>query len=225
MTSQQTWTRVSSPDAYRAVRTSVTDLLANRQESAGLPVPACPKWTIRDAVAHLVSICHSVSQQTSRDDAGSTTDGLQLPALLDEWTRIGEKLEGQEAPGAIMLMDAFTHELDIRAALGVPVPAEHPAYAGAFDVIAGGFSHSVFMRSLPAIAIETMGEQWTAGDGVPVAVLRGSAYDLYRSLGGRRTHEQIAALSWSAKPDAWLPAFEWGPFRPPLVATETATGN
>jgi uncharacterized protein (TIGR03083 family) len=225
MTSQQTWTRAPGPAAYRAVRTSMTELLADRLDSAGLPVPACPKWTVRDAVAHLVSICHSVNNQVSRDDAVVATDRLDLAALLDEWTKIGEQVEDQGTPGAIMVMDAFTHELDVRAAIGVPAPADHPAYAGAFDVVAGGFSHSVFMRKLPAIRIETHGEQWTAGDGLPVVVLRGSAYDLFRSLGGRRTHEQIAALSWSARPDTWLPAFEWGPFRPPLVATEAAAGD
>jgi hypothetical protein len=41
------------------------------------------------------------------------------------------------------------------------------------------------------------------------------AYDLGRALAGRRSLAQLAALTWSAAPEPWLPAFSWGPFAPP----------
>ena len=42
----------------------------------------------------------------------------------------------------------------------------------------------------------------------------------FRSLVGRRTHYQIAALDWSEEPRQWLPAFAWGPFTPPAEPIE-----
>ncbi|MER7077740.1 hypothetical protein [Saccharopolyspora kobensis] len=62
----------------------------------------------------------------------------------------------------------------------------------------------------------TTGEEfWPLGGDDPVASVRAEPVDLLRSLSGRRTHAQIARLSWSADPAPWLPAFTWGPFTPP----------
>jgi hypothetical protein len=55
-----------------------------------------------------------------------------------------------------------------------------------------------------------------------VVTVSGDPLELYRSLAGRRTHEQIAALTWTADPRQWLPAFEWGPFHPPRTPVEQA---
>ena len=117
-------------------------------------------------------------------------------------------------------MDAFTHELDIRYAIGAGLPAEHPAFAGAFEVLANGFAGSVADHDLPALRLSTGSTQWTVGLGEPAATVTAGRYDLYRSLAGRRSHEQIAALRWDRDSHRWLPAFTWGPFTPPDSAVE-----
>jgi hypothetical protein len=119
-----------------------------------------------------------------------------------------------------MLMDAYTHELDIRLALGAAWPTDHPAFDGALDLLVSGFAGAVRERGLASVQIELDGQQWLAGDGTPAATVSGHRLDVYRSLAGRRTQQQIAGLDWSADPRQWLPAFEWGPFRPPARPVE-----
>lgn len=226
------WTPVSPREAYAHVRRNLIALLRRCDEPGQIPVPSCPGWTVRDVIAHLTGICQWSAASLSPDRAAPAVpqvggvDLLDLKALLADWERSGDQLDillarpEHTGKGARMMMDAFTHELDIRLAIGAPLPAAHPAYPGAFDIVTGGFSASVASRGLPALRLQTPAGSWTAGDGEPATVVRGSVTDMYRSLAGRRTHQQIRQLAWSADPERWMPAFTWGPFIPPATAVE-----
>jgi len=210
--------RVPPHLAYRAVREHVTQLARNAPDAAGTMVPACPEWTVRDLVAHLAENCSGTLREPGVGaDAG-------LAELLDWWQVTGERVESLAAAGSLqlhrLLMDAFTHELDLRVALGVPAPADHPAYPEALDVAASGLDWSISMHGLPAVGLSCEDRSWVAGPGRPVARVSGSCHHLYRSLTGRRTAAQIAALDWNADPWQWLPAFYWGPFSEPPQPTE-----
>ncbi|MFG1876005.1 maleylpyruvate isomerase N-terminal domain-containing protein [Sphaerisporangium sp. NPDC049003] len=215
--------RIPEAVAYRHVRDNLSRLLAERPDAGGVPVAACPEWTIRDVVAHLVGICARVTGVPVEppSDAG-------LASLLTAWADLGEQVERLVAAGGArraptLVMDAFTHELDVRHALGVPPPATHPAYPGALDVVVSGFSAEADRLGLPPLRVETDGVFWVTGQGgPPVATLGAPRYDLLRSLAGRRTYAQIAGLSWSQDPGPWLPAFAWGPFDPPERPAEPA---
>ncbi|MFB7666108.1 maleylpyruvate isomerase family mycothiol-dependent enzyme [Kitasatospora sp. NPDC056138] len=235
--SASSWQRVPLHQAYGRCRENIAGLLESRPEAAGLPVPACPDWTGRDLVAHLVAVCRLVADGAVRDPADirvMVAEGEQalreagVAELLTEWSQLSGRIEvpaGQPVPRnvRVMTMDAFTHEADLRRALDLPVPADHPAYPDALDLLATGLSASVGAHGLPAFRLQAPHADWTIGTGEPVTTLRGSEYDLYRSLAGRRTAGQIAALDWGGTPAGpWLPAFTWGPFTPPTEATETA---
>ncbi|HEX3959694.1 MAG TPA: maleylpyruvate isomerase family mycothiol-dependent enzyme [Trebonia sp.] len=221
------WAAVPSWEGYGSVRRSVVGLLREIRQAGGFPVPACPGWDVRDTVAHLVGICRGVENNLDPGPAGQSglaVESLSQPGLrtlLDEWERSGGRVEAALAraehwgKGAVLVMDAFTHEVDIRRALGVPFPVGHPAFRGAFDVLIGGLSGSVMMLGLPSFHLQADAWSWVVGTGEPTAVVRGSRADLYRSLAGRRTYRQIEQLTWSTHPGPWLPAFGWGPFRPP----------
>jgi uncharacterized protein (TIGR03083 family) len=226
---EPSWAPVPVHVSYRAVREGVSRLLTERPEAGLVPVPACPGWTVRDVLAHLVDICRSVHSHRAGESAVSPFDsaGAGLSELLAEWAGPGEQVEPLIAASGgarVLVMDAFTHELDIRRALGAPPPADHPAYPDSLDLVAEGFSRAVHAHGLPALRLETPGAQWTAGPGEPVATVRAHRHDLYRSLSGRRTLAQIDELSWSGSGSAaaWGPAFTWGPFHPPEVPTESA---
>lgn len=212
--------------AYRAVIDSVAALVAENHVPDDLPVPSCPEWTVRDLVGHVVGICSfAIGRMSGWADAGRSSAGTDVAGLVGEWTRMGEQTErmleaGGVRRGSLMVMDAFTHELDLRYAIGASLPADHPAYRRAFEVLLNGFSASVVAHNLPAVVIEVDGQEWRAGTGDPVATLSGDRYDVYRSLVGRRTHEQITRLGWSRDSHRWLPAFTWGPFTPPLTPVE-----
>ncbi|GLY39741.1 hypothetical protein Amsp01_057640 [Amycolatopsis sp. NBRC 101858] len=210
-----------APDfvGYPEVRRGVRALLGSRAGVHRRPVPACPEWTVADLLGHLTAIAERVLERhggTPPDSTAST-----IPELLDRWDDIGEDLDRRLAEaggrtGEIMVMDAYTHELDLRAALGMPPPVEHAAWAPSFEVLVRGFSGSVAGRGLPALRLRTTGgSEWQVGAGRPAATLTAPAHELYRALAGRRSPEQLVALEWSAAPGPWLPAFSWGPFTPP----------
>ncbi|MGW4528425.1 maleylpyruvate isomerase family mycothiol-dependent enzyme [Amycolatopsis sp. NPDC004378] len=214
---------VPAPDfvGYPEVRRGIRALLGPRPGAHRHPVPACPEWTVTDLLGHLTEIAERVLVRHGGTPPVSTAS--TVPELLDHWDDVGEELDRrlEEAggrTGEIMVMDAYTHELDLRAALGVPPPGEHVARAPSFDVLVRGLSGSIARRGLPALRLRTTdGAEWQAGDGHPPATLTAPAHDLYRALAGRRSLAQLSELGWSAEPGPWLPAFTWGPFAPPDV--------
>ncbi len=214
--------------AYREVRNNVATFVEARPALTGAPVPACPEWTVRDLLSHLVGIAATmIGRLSGWPPAGrSSSADLDAAGLLAEWDRLGERVEqlvADQGGGDVLLMDAFTHELDLRSAMGIPFPTCHTAFAPAFAVVRRGFAGAVEAGGLPGLLLRTGDDEWAVG-GAPTATVTATVtaggYDLYRSLSGRRTHEQIAALDWSSRPGPWLPAFTWGPFTPPSAPVE-----
>jgi uncharacterized protein (TIGR03083 family) len=209
--------RVPHDLAYRTVRQHVTELLLSSPDTAATAsavVPSCPEWTVSDLVVHLAGNCAGMLGEVVGPGEAD------LAGQLARWNASAIRVERLAADGAVnisrLLMDAFTHELDLRAVLGVATPVDHPAYPLAFDVVIGGLAASIRAWDLPALRLVGESASWVAGPRLPVATVRAPRYDLYRSLTGRRTAAQIAKLQWSADPGPWLPAFFWGPFRPPV---------
>lgn len=219
--------RAPNHESYQRIRQDVCALLA---AGGGNPtVPSCPEWTVRDLVAHLVG---SAALAIGRLSGWPTTHpssstGMSLPDLLAAWESLGAEVDllladrGGRA-GTLLVADAFTHELDIRYALGLEPPGANPAFAATFDVLANGFAASVTAHRLPALRLSTGTTQWTVGDGEPAATLTADRYDLMRALAGRRAPGQITAMNWNRDSHRWLPAFAWGPFVPPETAVEPA---
>ena len=117
-----------TPDfvAYPEVRRGVRGLLDGRPGTHRRPVPACPEWTVTDLLGHLALIAERVLERHG-GVAPAPAGPLGVPALLDRWDDVGAQLDRLLADaggrsGEVMVMDAYTHELDLRAALGVAPP-------------------------------------------------------------------------------------------------------
>lgn len=223
------WQPVPHHVAYRGTRERVTALIQDRADASDRLVPACPGWTVGRLLTHLVENCRFAETNTATpelSDRPLILEASQTADLLTEWARSAAVVEQAvarlpgPAAGSLLLMDAFTHESDLRAALDLPLPHDHPAFPGSFEVALTGFSGAALWRGLPALRIETEDFSRIIGKGRPEAVLRGGRVEVYRSLVGRRTEDQIAALDWSVDPQPWLPAFAWGPFTPPVERVE-----
>jgi uncharacterized protein (TIGR03083 family) len=218
------WQPVPHYVAYHRTRERVTALIQAHPDAVRRPVPACPDWTVGRLLTHLVENCRFAETNTATpelSDRPLALEELGTADLLAEWARSAAVVEQAVArlpgpvAGSLLLMDAFTHEFDARTALDLPLPRDHPGFPGALEAALTGFAGAVLWRGLPTLRIETEDFSRTIGKGQPEAVLRGGRVEVYRSLVGRRTHYQIAALDWSADPRPWLPAFAWGPFTPP----------
>ncbi|MEW2065186.1 MULTISPECIES: maleylpyruvate isomerase family mycothiol-dependent enzyme [unclassified Streptomyces] len=214
--------------AYRACRVNITRLVTSDPSVAELPVPACPGWSVRDLVGHLVLVCRMAVDEEPGEisEPPPPPPGIPIGELVATWAVLEERLPAVLARAdwlrrRILPLDALSHELDLRTALGLP-PESSPALADALDLAVGGFGLSLNGHGLPALRIRTPDREWTAGQGEPAVTLRGESLDVFRALTGRRTVRQIGELSWSASPASWLPAFTWGPFTPPTDAVEEA---
>ncbi|WP_414940690.1 maleylpyruvate isomerase family mycothiol-dependent enzyme [Amycolatopsis sp. cmx-11-51] len=220
------WNTATATAGYRQVRENISILLAEHASAGERVVPACPQWTVRDLLAHVTEICDRVITRFGGEPR-PVPEAASAAGLLRLWNERGPEAdtilaaEGEgESRGDIMVMDAFTHELDLRYALGAPLPEAHAAWLRSFEVLVSGLGASLKEHGLPGMRIETEGATWIAGTEPVAAVLSGPPADLYRSLAGRRSPAQIAALDWLGDPEPWLRAFTWGPFTPPAEAIE-----
>lgn len=211
--------------AYRGVRTRVRDLVTSGDVDAAATVPCCPSWTVADVVAHLAGV---VDDALAGRLDGVATDpwtqaqvdsrrGRPVDDVLDEWDGLGPTFEAVldsfGPAGWQAVFDATTHEHDVRGALARPGARDSDAVLGALAFAVEGMAQAAAARGTPVPRlVSTDGRSW-GDDGAP-ASLTASPFELMRSLSGRRSLEQIAALDWSGDVDAVLPAFTWGPFRP-----------
>ena len=128
-------------EAYRRTRQSVLELLTQIPESsATVRVPACPDWTVQQTVSHFVGV--------PEDLLAGRMEGV----ASDEWTNaqvrhhegeslaeLATALEATIIPfdailpaiprpsNSQLVMDAVTHEIDLREALGLPCVDSSPS--------------------------------------------------------------------------------------------------
>lgn len=120
--------------AYVELRDRLLGLLGELEESDGdRPVPACPDWTVRQVVAHLVGVPEDIlagrlegvaseawTQAQVDRHAGRTLAELRTTAA-ELAPAFDPVLELVPAPmNSQLVMDAVTHEHDLREAVGRP---------------------------------------------------------------------------------------------------------
>jgi uncharacterized protein (TIGR03083 family) len=200
-------------DAYRGVRTRVTELVrAASPEQCAAVAPATPEWRVHDVVAHLVGVPADILAGRLE---GVTTDAwteaqvaprreLPTSALLDEWAECSAQVEPMIPTfGAVagqMVGDAVTHEHDIRDALGAAGARD----SDAVHIGSHWMAHNMgaFHRNAGHGTLRVETDLWseTFGDGDPDATLRANAFELLRAATGRRSTAQILAFEWDGTP-------------------------
>ena len=200
--------------SYVALRARVIDLLRSTPESSGnIVVPCTPEWTVRQLTAHLVGVPEDVLAGRME---GVTTEAwtqaqverfghLALLDLADLFEASAPKIDAiiHNFPQPIIsqfVMDAVTHEQDMRSALGVPGGRDSKAIE-----VGVGFFLNLFEANDPPLS--------AALEDTSV-----SRWDVLRSLTGRRTIEQMNSLGLDG--DAIARQFAGLPFTLPTEAVE-----
>jgi uncharacterized protein (TIGR03083 family) len=206
---------MSNADAYEAARRRVVALV--EQNVADVEVPACPGWTVKDVIAHLSG---SLAAYTSGGLEGASSpewgnqqvkarQDLSLQECLAEWeahaSASGELFES--TVGAVAVADVLAHEQDLRAALDRPGQRDAEAIRGAVEMGLAFLGQKLIAAGLPALRIVTEDIDSVWGEGEPAVTLRTSTFELFRSLHGRRTPEQVRSLDWDADPSPWMDVF------------------
>jgi len=195
---------------YRESRERLHDLVRELGDDAkGVPVQACPGWSVHDVVAHLVAIAEDVlagrltgpptDEQTEAQVARRREKSTA--ASLDEWASLAPGLE--DIIGAARVwpaaLDMLSHEHDVRTAIERP---------GARDVagIAAGADYLVHSLRVPTPVTVHVGERTydrrpkdTPG-GTPPIVLETDSFEAFRFRLGRRSRNQLEAMRWTGDP-------------------------
>jgi mycothiol maleylpyruvate isomerase-like protein len=211
--------------AYRLVYERVDALMRGRGDVAGLRVPACPAWTIREMVAHLAGVALDiVSLNMEGKGADSWTQaqvdrcgGYSINEVLDLWgqliDQVTELLALAPQPSACQLVfDTLTHEHDIRGALREPGSRTSDlAYQAALGFATTTGDRFIRRAGLPALRLVTpaigsvqLGDPDAAAGQLALNI---SDFEALRVFGGRRSVRQLLALPWRGDPTNLLPAF------------------
>lgn len=212
---------------YRTARGRVEELVRplSRSQQATV-VPGCPHWTVRDLVAHLTGV--AADRVAGRREGWGTDEwtaaqvserrGRSVEELLGEWGAVAAPLEttlsADGRGGRRLVIDAVTHEHDLRGALHLPpeVGLEDEAYALAFRSYLAALGERATAAGLAPLVVVTADGPFPVGDGEHPVTARTTRHELFRALAGRRSEHQVRAWRWSADADPWLDVMnQFGP--------------
>ena len=200
--------------SYIALRARVINLLRSTPESSGdIAVPCTPAWTVRQLAAHVVGVpedilagrMEGVASDAWTDAQVERFGDLTLTELADLFEASAPQIDAilHNFPQPIIsqfVMDAVTHEQDMRSALGVPGGRDSKAVE-----VGVGFFLNLIEVSDPPLFTELTNTS-------------ASSWDVLRSLTGRRTVEQMNASGLDG--EAIALHFPGSPFTLPTEAVE-----
>lgn len=217
--------------AYADLRSRCLELGRSlTEEQAALMSPCCPEWSIKDLFAHMAGVPVDILEGNVEGaatvewaDAHITrrTDD-SLAEICDEWEATAEKID--ELVGAVgtklppqFYIDAWTHEWDIRQAIG-------DSAAAAPDLRLVSHTRAFLTKayveragSAPDVALLlsiTDGDEVheiALGDGPSHPTVEMSLFEMGRIAMGRRSEAQIRGLGAAADPGVlvfWTPNTE-----------------
>jgi uncharacterized protein (TIGR03083 family) len=207
-------------DIYAESRGRLFELAPQLDEAAlGTPLQATPPWTVLDGYRHLTGVCANVLDGVM-DGAGSpdwTAAQLACRAdcsvteVVEEWGRRAPDIEARMREAgegmSFMAFDAFTHEQDIRAAVGQRGLRDIAAVPVLADLALRTFGTRYAKSGAPAVTVVTGDQAHTLGEGAPAVTLRTTPYELLRIVFGRRSPHQVEAAGWEGEPAEVIDAF------------------
>lgn len=218
---------MNATEAYRQTRTRMTGLLREIDPiTAQRTVPTCPEWTVTDLAAHVTGVAADIT--AGRLDGVGTDPwtetqvndrkGRSITDLMDEWDAAGEAVErvfaGGEAPDQLVF-DTVTHEHDLRTAIERPGQRDDAAMLIGLRFVRDFWPLAAAGLDVPPLRVVAGPLELSVGDD-PDITLELTPFEALRAFTGRRSEAQLRALPWPdhIDPEAWLPAFTWGPFAP-----------
>ncbi|HEX2196557.1 MAG TPA: maleylpyruvate isomerase family mycothiol-dependent enzyme [Actinomycetota bacterium] len=148
-----------------------------------------------------------------------TRRGPRLQDLLDEWegatAAIAPMMRGDvpwpegviPVAAHVLTTDLAVHQQDVYGAVGLVKDRDAAPIRIGFATYAAGADLRLKASGGPALRFVTERKEVVAGDGDPVATVRGTHYELFRALSGRRSPDQLRAYEWEGDPEPFLELF------------------
>ncbi|WP_299569793.1 maleylpyruvate isomerase family mycothiol-dependent enzyme [uncultured Williamsia sp.] len=177
-------------------------------------VPACPDWTVRDLLSHMVGIGVDVVAGNEPDDHGAEWTAAQVDArrdrdvseLIAEWRGLTDAMVAHlRTVGDRPINDIVIHEQDLRGALRIRGATDTPAALHVRDRFAGRLGDRV--AGLPTLALRGTSWNWRSAEGEATVVVAASDADLARALVSRRSAAQLRAWTVVGDVGPYLDAF------------------
>jgi uncharacterized protein (TIGR03083 family) len=193
---------------YRESRERLSALLGAHPGTDSAPVPATPGWTVHDVVAHLTGVAADLA--SGKLTSGPTVEwtsghvargeGVTTEDLLEKWAGLSPAVERIADDGNWpVVMDAVSHEHDVRGALGDATGRDSEIIRIAAKVLLGTLGPS------QPLLIETEQRQIRVGpEEGELVTLRTTSWEAFRWRLGRRSPAQLAAMDWSGNPVPFL---------------------
>lgn len=208
---------------YQEARERITALVARDDAAWSVQLAACPGWSVRDVVAHLVAVAQDwasgglTGPPTDAETAAQIArfGGHDGPAILAAWTEAAAQLDrlaetaGLDPP----LGDITVHEHDVRGAIGRPGARDSAAVWHSTDQLLANLRTPVPLHVTVEDAQYRSGPQDSGG-----IVLHTTRFEALRWRTGRRSRAQLAAMDWSDDPIPLLDhLYLFGPAHADLV--------
>ena len=172
---------------------------------------ACPLWSVKDVYAHLAGISTDILNGNTEGAATEAwADGhvaarsdRSLEQVLDEWSTAGPEVsnvmeEAGEAFPFQLFVDQWTHEWDIRAALGAQASSESDdsVFAHYLDQFHSVMASDAEERGLDRLTVEVDGRRFDVGTGEHLGEVSLTTFEFARISMGRRSRRQLMELDW-----------------------------
>ncbi len=182
-------------------------------EQARRRVPATPLWSVHDNFAHMAGVAADVLAGNVQGVATDPWTQAQVDRrsevptqeVLDELEDLGDSMDdliaalGRSVDPRLFL-DQWTHEQDIRGALGIPGGSDIPVVAWGGSLAVSGWIAELSDTGLPPLRVRCGGRELATSPDA-TAVLDIDPFTALRVVTGRRSAGQMAALHWTGTPD------------------------
>lgn len=163
-------------------------------------VPACPDWTARELLSHMVGLGASVLAGDEPDDHGRDWTRRHVEErrdrgaaeLVEEWQGFRDQLaDHMRATRPRPLADVIIHEHDLRGALEEPGARQ----SAGMRIVRGWMLERLAeeLAALPPLVLASEEWEWSSsqsaqdGDTDEVTVIRAPSFDLDRAIVSRRS--------------------------------------
>jgi uncharacterized protein (TIGR03083 family) len=226
-------------ELYSSTRDRFIDLVRPLGPTgAATTVPLTPGWTIAQVLAHVCGLNADVAagmrEGLGTDDrtAHQVASRADRPVaeICDEWLghapAMREAIADDGFFGLRLSADLVVHLHDVRHALGLPIDPVDVATVSGGRTYASRTPDRLAEATGIGLAIELDGPMGlvdhdersrfapSPGGPDPSVTLRASAFDVLRSITGRRSRREVVALDWSGDPGPLLDHLcPYGPLR------------
>ncbi len=177
-------------------------------------VPGTPKWSVIELMGHVVG--SPIDLAAGKFDGAGGEEwtqaqveqrrGRTIGELVEEWDgavdAITTRIRAGDIPAPVSY-DVITHEQDLRGALGLDPLPDPTCLTFITDGFATRFERIVAKTDLPPVQLIDPATGWTAGSAGGV-VWTASQFEFFRSMTGRRSITQVAAMDWSGDAAPYL---------------------